>query len=177
MVKAPYRVPIGHAPLRGSGGIPPQNFFEIWMLKGAIWCSLGDLKRQNCISFAQLYLPSFSIKLPNVPQTQSIFKFCCNEICNKIAYSTLFCIKLIDTTVNNYYITVQEQWKIHEITITMCLHCDSLFFTRHRNNILNLVTSCHVLVIKLSTQRISQKKFSNLVTCDVKLFLRMIRWF
>ena len=40
MVKAPYRVPIGHAPLGGSGGIPPQNFFEIWMLKGAIWCSL-----------------------------------------------------------------------------------------------------------------------------------------
>ena len=25
---------------RGVGGIPPQKFFEIWMLKGAI-CSLG----------------------------------------------------------------------------------------------------------------------------------------
>ena len=27
--------------LRGSGGISRQNVFEIWMLKGAIWCSLG----------------------------------------------------------------------------------------------------------------------------------------
>ena len=27
--------------LRGSGGIPPQKSFEIWMLKGANWCSLG----------------------------------------------------------------------------------------------------------------------------------------
>ena len=27
--------------LRGSGGISRQNIFEIWMLKGAIWCSLG----------------------------------------------------------------------------------------------------------------------------------------
>ena len=25
----------------GSGGIPPQKFFEIWMLKSAIWWSLG----------------------------------------------------------------------------------------------------------------------------------------
>ena len=41
MVKAPYRVPVGHAPLGGSGDIPPLKFFEIWMLKGAIWCSLG----------------------------------------------------------------------------------------------------------------------------------------
>ena len=41
MVKAPYQVPIGHTPLGGCGGIPPQKFFEIWMLKGAIWCSLG----------------------------------------------------------------------------------------------------------------------------------------
>ena len=39
-----------------------------------------------------------------------------------MAYSTDFCIKLIDTIVNNY-ITVQERWKILEITITMCLHC------------------------------------------------------
>ena len=39
-IKAPYQVPVGHAPLAGSGGIP-QKFFEIWMLKGAIWCSLG----------------------------------------------------------------------------------------------------------------------------------------
>ena len=29
---------------------------------------------------------------------------------------------MIDTTVNNY-IAVQEQWKILEIAITMCLHC------------------------------------------------------
>lgn len=41
MAKAPYRVPVGRAPLGGSGGIPPQKCFEIWMLKGAIWCSLG----------------------------------------------------------------------------------------------------------------------------------------
>ena len=41
MVKAPYRVPVGHTPLGGSGDIPPLKFFEIWMLKGAIWCSLG----------------------------------------------------------------------------------------------------------------------------------------
>ena len=41
MMKAPYRVPIGRAPLVGSGGIPPQKVFEIWMLKGAICCSLG----------------------------------------------------------------------------------------------------------------------------------------
>ena len=47
---------------RGVWGYPPQKIFEIWMLKGAIWCNLGDLKGQNCISFAQLYLPSFSIK-------------------------------------------------------------------------------------------------------------------
>ena len=33
VVKAPYQVPIGC--------IPCQNFFEIWTLKGAIWCSLG----------------------------------------------------------------------------------------------------------------------------------------
>ena len=32
---------VGHAPLGGSGGILPQKFFEIWILKGAIWCSLG----------------------------------------------------------------------------------------------------------------------------------------
>ena len=41
MVKAPYRVPVGPAPFDGSGSIPPQKFFEIWMLKRAIWCSLG----------------------------------------------------------------------------------------------------------------------------------------
>ena len=41
---------------------------------------------------------------------------------HKIAHSTVFCINLIDTIVNNY-ITVQQQWKILEITITMCLHC------------------------------------------------------
>ena len=41
MAKAPYQMPIGRAPLKGSQGILPQNFFEIWMLKGAIWCSLG----------------------------------------------------------------------------------------------------------------------------------------
>ena len=46
----------------GLGEFPLRNFVEIWMLKGAIWCSLGDLKRQNCISFAHHYLPSFSIK-------------------------------------------------------------------------------------------------------------------
>ena len=40
----------------------------------------------------------------------------------KIRYSTVFRINLIDTSVNNY-ITVQEQWKILEVTITMCLHC------------------------------------------------------
>ena len=40
----------------------------------------------------------------------------------KRRYSTVFRINLIDTTVNNY-ITVQEQWKILEVTITMCLHC------------------------------------------------------
>ena len=60
--KAPFRAPVGREPVGGSGGIPPQKIFEIWMLKGAIWCNLGDLKGQNCISFAQLYLPSFSIK-------------------------------------------------------------------------------------------------------------------
>ena len=49
----------------------------------------------------------------------TLFKFRCNEICNKnkIAYSTVSYINLIDTIVNNY-ITVQEQWKIFEITIT-----------------------------------------------------------
>ena len=55
----------------------------------------------------------------------TLFKFCCNEICNKnkIVYSTVFCINLIDNIDNNY-ITVQEQWKkMLEITITMCLHC------------------------------------------------------
>ena len=41
MVKAPYFKSTGHALLGGSGGIPPQKFFEIWILKGAIWCSLG----------------------------------------------------------------------------------------------------------------------------------------
>ena len=41
VAKAPYRVPIGRAPLGGSGGIPPQKFFEIWMLKSATWWSLG----------------------------------------------------------------------------------------------------------------------------------------
>ena len=35
VVKLPYQVPVG-----GFGGIPPQKFFENWMLKGAIWCSL-----------------------------------------------------------------------------------------------------------------------------------------
>ena len=30
--------------LRGSGGISRQNVCEIWMLKGAIWCSLGGSK-------------------------------------------------------------------------------------------------------------------------------------
>ena len=53
---------VGREPVGGSGGIPPQKMFEIWMLKGAIWWNLGDLKGQNCISLAQLYLPSFSIK-------------------------------------------------------------------------------------------------------------------
>ena len=33
MAKASYRVPVGRVPLGGSGGIPPQKFFEIWMLK------------------------------------------------------------------------------------------------------------------------------------------------
>ena len=33
MAKAPYQVPIGR--------INSQKFFEIWTLKGAIWCSLG----------------------------------------------------------------------------------------------------------------------------------------
>ena len=47
---------------RGVWGYPLPEKFEIWMLKGAIWCNLGDLKGQNCISFVQLYLPSFSIK-------------------------------------------------------------------------------------------------------------------
>ena len=41
MVKAPFFEPIGHALLGGSGGIPLQKFFEIWILKGVIWCSLG----------------------------------------------------------------------------------------------------------------------------------------
>jgi len=41
VAKAPHRVPLGHAPLRGSGGIPPQQPLEIWTLKGAIRCSLG----------------------------------------------------------------------------------------------------------------------------------------
>ena len=40
-MKAPYQVPVGRAPLGGSGGIPPQKLFENWVLKGAIWCSLG----------------------------------------------------------------------------------------------------------------------------------------
>ena len=64
---------------QGGEGIPPSarrahTFRGVWghslseiFLKfgcskvpfGAIW---GGLKRQNCISFAQLYLPSFSIK-------------------------------------------------------------------------------------------------------------------
>ena len=39
--KAPYRALVGRAPLGGSGGIPPQKFFEIWMLKSAIWWNLG----------------------------------------------------------------------------------------------------------------------------------------
>ena len=41
MVMAPYGEPVGRALLGGSGGIPPQKYFEIWILKGAIWCSLG----------------------------------------------------------------------------------------------------------------------------------------
>ena len=41
MAKAPCRVPVGRAPLGGPGGIPPEKFFEISMLEGAIWCSLG----------------------------------------------------------------------------------------------------------------------------------------
>ena len=40
VAKAPYRAPVGRAPLGGSGGIPPQKFFEIWMLKSAIWWNL-----------------------------------------------------------------------------------------------------------------------------------------
>ena len=40
-MKVPYQVPVGHAPLEGSGGILPQTFFENWMLKGVIWFSLG----------------------------------------------------------------------------------------------------------------------------------------
>ena len=55
--QAPRRAPEGREPVGGSGGIPPQEIFEIWMLKGAIWCNLGDLKGHNCILFAQLYLP------------------------------------------------------------------------------------------------------------------------
>ena len=50
MAKAPYRVPIGRAPLRGSGGIPPQKFFEIWMLKSAIWWSLGGSQASKLYS-------------------------------------------------------------------------------------------------------------------------------
>ena len=42
MEKAPYKVPLGLAPLGGSGGIPPQKLFEIWMLNLVlIWCSVG----------------------------------------------------------------------------------------------------------------------------------------
>ena len=49
------------------GHSPSEIFLKFGCSKvpfGAVW---GDLKRQNCISFAQLYLPSFSIKWPNVP--------------------------------------------------------------------------------------------------------------
>ena len=95
---------------------------------GAVW---RDLKRQNYISFGQLYLPSFSIKGPNSVFIDTLFKFRCNEICNKnkIGCNKVFCINLIDTTVNqitNVVLSsqefVQEQWKILELTITMCLH-------------------------------------------------------
>ena len=50
----------------GLGAFPLRNFLKFGYSKvpfGAVW---GDLKRQNYISFAQLYLPSFSIKGPNL---------------------------------------------------------------------------------------------------------------
>ena len=54
-------------PFRRSGGIPAQNFFEIWIPRGAIWDSLGGSEASKLnISFAQLYLPSFSIKRPSL---------------------------------------------------------------------------------------------------------------
>ena len=50
--KAACQASVGREPV----GPPPtlQKKFEIWILKGAILCSVGDLKGQNCISFAQL---------------------------------------------------------------------------------------------------------------------------
>ena len=62
MVKPPYQVPVGRAPLGGSRDIPLRNFLKIGCSKVPFDAVRRDLKRQNCISFAQLYLPSFAIK-------------------------------------------------------------------------------------------------------------------
>ena len=103
-----------------------------------------------------------------------------------MAYSTVFCINLIDTIVNKY-ITVQEQWKILEITIAMCLHChahcncncfshcNTLFFTlffttvivftsgsfqsrqRSGNRIINAVCFAVFVVLRNFSQNIFQR--------------------
>jgi len=62
VAKAPYQVPVGRAPLGGLGAFPLRNFLKIGSSKVPFGAVMGDLKRQNCILFAQLYLPSFAIK-------------------------------------------------------------------------------------------------------------------
>ena len=50
----------------GLGAFPLRNFLKCGYSKVPFGAAWGDLKRQNVILFAQLYLPSFLIKGPNL---------------------------------------------------------------------------------------------------------------
>ena len=125
VVKAPYWEPVGRAPLRGVWGHSPSEIF--WNLdtqRCHLMQSEGIWSVKIIFHLHDFIYRHFQLKDQTCVFIDTLFKFRCNEICNKnkIAYNAVFCINLIDTTVNNY-ITVQEQWKILELTITMCLHC------------------------------------------------------
>ena len=54
--------------------------------RGVIWCNLGDLKGENCISFYQLDLLSFSISCPKIPFIHKLFQVCQDKIAKYLRF-------------------------------------------------------------------------------------------
>ena len=141
-MKAPYQVPVGHAPLGRVWGHPPQKLFEICVLEGAVWCSLG---RSEASKLYFICTTLFTVIFHKMAKPTSLLTHYSSFVVMRFA--TKISINLIDTTVNNY-IAVQEQWKILEITITMCLYCHAYCNCNCSSHVMGI--ACYIWIVSKS---------------------------